>query len=381
MFMSSCEMHTILCDAVPFCFGPVSKMLTVSEQLGKDNRVSMMVSGTSQQLANKSRIDSLIQCNTESIDSLKEQEMRIKTSDIFVNVMNPVSAKFVHGIGKPQIQIDSLFWMWETIPDEILNSEIYFIQNFEGVEKQLANYFDKIKNPRLVGPIVKDYPKVKKSNKLIINFGGMESASVKIGENSNYPFAIAKILDEIEGKLDFDKILCLGNGKVMDELQRKNKSTKITYDFLGHDEFIAELASAKMLISSPGLTTSFEAFNVGTPVFFLPPQNYSQFWNLRGFNNQGLAQNSLNWSDYYDVQIDENEDELSGIKKVLACVNRFDGDRKSWDKLANYILDSVQKDSAELEKITRKQKKYFNKLGGNGLPAIVKEINKLLGGV
>ncbi|MFA5763988.1 MAG: hypothetical protein WC915_04200 [archaeon] len=373
------EMHTILCDAVPFCFGPISKMLTISEQLSKKNRVSMLVSGTSQNLANKSHIDSLVECNTEDINDLKKQEMRIKTSDLYINIMNPVSAKFVKQKNTPQVQVDSLFWMWETIPQEILESEIYFIQNFEGVEKQLTKYFDKIKNPQLVGPIVKDpQENIKRQNKLLINFGGLESASIKIGKNSNYPFTIAKLLEKIETQLDFDEILCVGNGKIMSQLQEKNKSTKIKYDFLGHDEFIQELAMSKMLITSPGLTTSFEAFNSSTPTFFLPPQNYSQYWNLNGFKINGLAKESINWDSYADLKIIENEEEISGINKVLQGIKRFETDTNQQLKLADYLVNATKSNGQELKKVSIKQKKYFNKLGGNGTPKIIESINNLL---
>ena len=372
------EMHTILCDAVPFCFGPISKMITVSEKLSVQNRVSMLVSGTSQDLANKSHVDSLINCNTEETNELKKQEMRIKTSDLFINIMNPISARFVKSIDVPQVQIDSLFWMWDQIPQEILESEIYFIQNFEGVEKQLTRYYDKIKNPKLVGPIVKDPPLVEKTNKLVINFGGMESGSIKVGKNSNYPFIISKILDEIKNKLDFDEILCLGNGHIMDTIQKNNQSKKIKYGFLGHDEFIREIASAKMLLTSPGLTTTFEAFNANTPTFFLPPQNYSQYWNLSGFNDKEITNGALNWDDYYNIKISENEDENSGIRKVLSCINNFESDTKKQKDLSKYILDLTKFEDNKLNKVGRKQKRYFNELGGNGTPTIIKLINNLL---
>jgi hypothetical protein len=377
------EKKSILCDAVPFCFGPISKLLTISEKLNTDHRVSMLVSGTSKTLADKGAIDFLTECNTENNDDLLRQELRFKMSDLFINIMNPVSAKFAEKFKVPQAQVDSLFWMWESIPKEILDSELYFIQNFEGVEKQLQKYYDKIKNPILVGPIVKNPPeKTEKKNKLLINFGGMESASIKIGVNSNYPFIIANLIRQIENNLNFDEVVCVGNGKIIEQTNEKVKSKKIRFEFLSHDNFIKELAESKMLITSPGLTTSFEAFNAGTPAFFLPPQNYSQYWNLNGFKTNNIANHALNWSDYYsELEIKENEEELSGINKVLGGISKFEKDSLAQKKFCDNIVSCTNLDSKELKKVETTQKKYFNALGGNGTQEVIDSINSFLGGI
>ena len=204
---------TILCDAKAFCFGPISKLLTVSEKLYDKYRIVFLVSGTSKMLSEHTRADEIIECDTENENDLIIHEDLFKSADLFINIMNPISARFATDRKLPIVEIDSLFWMWESISEEILNSEIYFIQDFDGVAEQMKKFSGKIKNPILVGPIIKDVPSnVTKKNKLLINLGGMESASIKVGVNTNYPYVIMKLINDILLRHNvFDEIVCAGN--------------------------------------------------------------------------------------------------------------------------------------------------------------------------
>lgn len=372
---------TILCDAKAFCFGPIAKLLVISEILHKKYNIIFLVSGTSKILGDVDYADKIIECNTENIDDLKRNEDLFLKADLFINIMNPVSSKFAAQRKVPMIQIDSLFWMWQEIPKEILDSDIYFIQNFDGIDKQMQKYKNKIRNPIIVGPIVKQFEdKIIKKNKLIINFGGMESASVKVGINTNYPFVIAKLLDEVLSKNEsFDEIKCCGNKDILKKINKILPNSKIKFEFFEHEKFLKEISESRMIISSPGLTTAFESFSAGTPMFFLPPQNYSQYWNLDTFSNNQISGEALNWNNLYpDTKIIKNEEQIIGIKKVLDCVEKFENDEENKNKLKSYINRVVKSTDSELNNLTKKQKKYLESIGGNGLIDIIDNIDVFL---
>ncbi len=371
----------ILCDAKAFCFGPISKLLVVSELLCEKYNVIFLVSGTSKILTEHTKDVSIYECNTEDREDLLKHRHLFEEADIFINIMNPISAKFAAECNVPIVEIDSLFWMWESILDEILNSERYFIQNFDGVEEQLRKYGSQIKHPVLVGPIVKDIPDaVPKKNKLLINLGGMESTSIKVGVNTNYPFVITRILEEtLSDQHPFDEIICAGNKDIIEKIKELLPKSTITFNFFDHDAFLRELAEAKILITSPGLTTAFESFNAEVPTFFLPPQNYSQYWNLDSFIKNDIAQSAINWNNLYpDTKIIKNEEQKKGIEKVLTCTNNFEHDYASQNKIKEYIRAIIKSDEKELKDVASKQKRYFDSLGGNGTNIIAKQIEELL---
>ena len=375
-------MHKVLCDAIPFCFGPISKMLTVSESIADFSDLTLLASGTSKELGKKGPFKRIVDCNTENVVELEKNEGLFKESELFVNVMEPASAKFAKKLNVPSAQIDSLFWMWDSIADEVAESDFYFIQNFDGVKEQLEKFSKKIVNPVLVGPIIKEKPNVKKQkNQLIINFGGIESGLIKIGKNSNYPFTVAKILCEnLKNQDCFDSILFTGLGKILSQLKQKYSKTGFNFSFLDHNEFLEELASSKMLLTSPGLTTSFEAFSFEIPTFFLPPQNYSQYWNLSKFNKHGLVFKDTNWSSIFpDLKILQNEPEEDGVKKVLEAIHRFDNNQLAQKKISDSLAQILEVKESQKRAIQSKQKKYFEYIGGNGTKKISGTLKKFLG--
>lgn len=372
---------TILCDAKAFCFGPISKLLTVSERLHEKYNIIFLVSRTSKMLSIHAHADQIIECDTENIEELKDQAEVFKKADLFINIMNPISAKFAAEIGLPIVEIDSLFWMWENISEDLLNSKIYFIQDFEGVKEQLEKFSKKMFNPVLVGPIVKNVPLgIERKNKLLVNLGGMESSIIKVGINTDYPFVIIKLLNDLLAKFNgFDEIVCAGNEDIINEMKKRMPNGPIEFKFFEHDEFLSQIAESKMIISTPGLTTAFEAFNSKTPIFFLPPQNYSQYWNLESFILKGVADGSINWNQLYpQCNIIKNEEQKVGIEKVLECTHAFESDKNACAVVTNYINMVISLDKKTLNDVAVEQKNYFDSLGGNGTDVIVEKINKLL---
>jgi len=376
-------MYNILCDAVPFCFGPISKLLTVSEKLTDFAELTLLTSATSKELGKNGPYTQVIDCNTEDVKELEKNRSIFESADLFVSVMNPVSTKFAKCCGTPVAQIDSLFWMWDNISPETVQSELYFIQNFDGVKEQMEKFKDKLRNPILVGPIVMEKPVTKnKKNQLVVNFGGIESALIKIGKNSNYPFTVSRILfDILESQNDFDSVLFVGLDKIMKQLEKNSKLKNARFAFLEHKEFLKELAESRLLLTSPGLTTSFEAFSFGIPTVFLPPQNYSQYWNIEKFKKHSLVCQDTGWADLIpELGIGENEPEEEGVKKVLEAIRKFDKEKKIQQKVKKRISKSLSITQNEIRELRKKQCQYFESLGGNGTDKVVEGIKKFLAG-
>ena len=170
-----------------------------------------------------------------------------------------------------------------------------------------------------------------------------------------------------------------GNKDILEEIEKRTPHGVIQYQFFEHDEFLHQIAEAKLIISSPGLTTAFEVFNSETPIFFIPPQNYSQYWNLEGFISNDIAPGAINWNHLYpENNIIKNEEQKIGIEKVLQCTRNFENDKGAQLKIEQYINHIFSMNEEELQKIGKQQKKYFNSLGSNGTNIIIQKITGLL---
>ncbi|MGI2729925.1 UDP binding domain-containing protein [Bacillus cytotoxicus] len=115
-------------------------------------------------------------------------------------------------------------------------------------------------------------------NQIIFNFSGLETPFMKnMDDLLLYPKTIFENAYEALNESKFDRIIVTGNDKVMTYL-KKEYGNKFRGEFkhLSHEEFLIELQNSKMLVSSPGLTATYEAMAYNVPVRFLPPQNYSQ---------------------------------------------------------------------------------------------------------
>jgi len=337
-------------------------------------KLDLLASSTSLELGKKAGVFNIVKCNSEDVKDLKKVEPLFKKADVFVTVMNPVAAHFALKAGTPVVYIDSLFWMWDKVDKEFAGFDKYFVQNFFNSKEALAKY-PHLKNVEFVGPIIDaSFKKVeKKEDFVLVNFGGMESALIQVGKNSNYPFIIGELVIKALEKSKQKAYIC-GNDKVLKKLVKGKKLKNIIIGGKSHEEFLDLLRKTKLLITTPGLTTTFEAFHYGAPAVFLPPENYSQFLNLKIFRQNKVADNSFHWMDIYPgLDIIPGEDEKEGVDKVLGCIKRFENSIADKEKFSNFI-DGVLSFKNKVD--SAKQSEYYSSLGENSSKKIADYIYK-----
>jgi len=361
-------MTTILCDAVPFCFGPVSKMISIAEHLRQPGvKLQLLASGTSLELGSKSGLFEIKHCNSESTVDLKKRQKSFEGADAFITVMNPEAAKFSLKLGIPTIYVDSLFWMWDVIPKQLYGADRYFIQNFSDSKAVLRKHSG-LRNAEIVGPIIDDSLGIekKKEDYLLVNFGGMESSLIQVGKNSRYPFVVGKIVAQALAETKQKAYFC-GNNKIVRKAISRNPRSR----WVGgksHKAFLEILRKAKGMLTIPGLTSTFEAFYYEVPLVFLPPENYSQFLNLHILRNGGTAPRAFHWSDVYpNLNVRPHENEKEGVRKVLRCIKKFEADKVAQKKFKDYLVESLEGDKV---RTVLRQKNYLNSLGKNSAKKI-----------
>ncbi len=244
---------------------------------------------------------------------------------------------------------------------------LYIIQNFPGVTARLKESGHMVARPLVVGPIVdRRYQRAERTSagKILVNLGGLESHLIKPGSNSAYAKTIARMLKSLLKDRLEEIVICGGQKGLrfyLDDLRAVTPHVRS----VSHSEFLWLLSQSTMLITSPGLTATLEAFVYGVPVVFLPPQNFSQFFNLSILRDAGVASGSVHLADYfgYDVVV-RGMPEAEGVEAVLDLLRKFDRNSEiqadAVSRLRGYMNVHALKD------LGRRQVAFAESLGTDG---------------
>jgi hypothetical protein len=367
----------ILCDAVAFGYGPIGKLLTVRNHLPMHYKFTLLATHGSYELGRLSSSDRIILCDTEEAKELDKVRAEFRATDLFINIMNPVSADYAHSLRVPMVHIDSLFWMWDNLPTSLAEADLYFIQNFVGVDTQLTKLA--VSSPVVVGAIVDyRYKNNLKKKQLLVNFGGIRSKLIQPGINSSYTIILSKILEETLRQHQFERILFTGDSETMSLFAQSLSIPRCYFGVLPHDEFLMELSQSTLLITSPGLTTCYEAFTYSVPVVFLPPQNFSQFLILKRLRAEDAAPYSFHWLDFIpEMDMEVGIPEHIGVERVLSCIKLFEKDRDAQYLLKQTLRQAINLGGSDLNTLVELQGGLINKYGFNGAKDIANQIENI----
>ena len=129
--------RTVLLDAAPFCYGPISTLMAVAQQLrSADIDLVLLASGTAAEFVRTEQTWlRVVTCNTEDIADLGRIRHLFFDAAVFVCNTNPISAGFARTLGCRVVYIDTLFWMWDRIDPLVASSELYLAQDFAGMNR------------------------------------------------------------------------------------------------------------------------------------------------------------------------------------------------------------------------------------------------------
>lgn len=366
----------ILCEAVSFGFGPVGKLIAIAELLNKKYKLDFIGSGCSFDLAKRSKLfNNYYNIDTTSSDSEIPVEI-IDKYDVIISVINPIFGQQVLKRGKKLVVIDSLFYMWHSLHPVWKNCNLLIIQSFNKEEERIKNEY--LTNAFIVGPIISNMisSKISLSNeRLVLNFGGADYPY--ISDSDILPKFIKSLAINLSNLGNFsEKTIAIGP-RYLDEL---NELLDYGYSIktFSHKEFMKLIRKSKVLMTVPGLTSTFEAFSLSIPVLFLPPLNYSQFLNLQILKNYGVAEYCVNWNDIYNVPEGILE-EKQGVSLIESFLSKSIDDNSMQNSLKN-IYTSIIKNDLNLISLIDKENQFFERNGGIGTGKAIKLIEDLVNG-
>lgn len=367
-------MKTIVFTAQAFGMGPISKAISIAENI---NNVKKVFFGTSvaYDFATVNPFDEVYCLGHNNQDEIFEI---LQKADLFINVMDFPLGKLAKEADCPYFLIDSLLYFWPSIPkNDIALADIYFCQNFfDDLERKIKE--NNLSNARLIGPIICENftHKEKIASQVIINFGGIENPYVEIGKNSNYPFIMLDVLLPIL-KEHFNYILVTGRKRIMDICNEKYKqNTNVRFEMLDQKAMLEELYRSEALFTSPGIQTFFDAHDK-LPIFCLLPQNNSNVKNLDILFDCKAIQHCLRWQELYEFGFDSCKNQEENIELILRKLRIFEKSESDQRKLKERI-EKFLNSRYLWPNLVRQQKEAVAKLGSNGVKTIISTVNHIL---
>lgn len=358
----------LLCDAIPFCYGPAAVLETFLASLFAaapgDFEVDVLATGSARELLDRAQLPIRF-LRVDSEDASALQGVPFDSYDAFLNVCNPVSFEYALSRGTRTAYLDFLLWMHAGPAAPHFDAHLYIAENYPGTPQWVAERGAEIRNLQLVPPIVR--PVVRRAPTdgfLLVGLGGLYSRLTQPGVNTNYaPFVVERIIESLP--LDrFSRVLIAGPSGIAPLVARiVGGRENVEYASLAHDAFLDELAHAELFLSHPGLYAAFEAMLGGVPTAFLPPSNYTQILQLRHYRAHGLADLSFSWADAGLEDVPEGLPEVEGVRAVLSVLRNAERSEETSAAFSRFLADVFHQPSASLPRVGARQQMLAAQFG------------------
>ncbi len=373
-------MANLVLTAENFAFGPIGKLLDLVDLLKEQgHNLTFAGFGTSLQLAKKFPFDAIHEIDTDNPDSKAKLEEVISHADMLISSMDIPSIKIAEDLGKLTTWVDCLFWFWDSIPESVLNVDLFIKERLMNDTANQKKYAEKIKNLVTVGPIIGRMNSGKRNNQVLVSYGGGEAPYwYKAGRDTNYPFVMTSILLKSIDWSKFDKVIVATSERIAKELADKFPNAPFEFTTLAHDKFLEELSSSEVILITPGLVTAELSFESGTPTIFLPASNNSQYLQLDQFLEMNLAPAHAHLPNFMPRL------ELAGVplvdstQMVLKQLKEFEQSSEIMDRVGKHINELIEKRGEWSDEFVANGKKFIKSLGGNGAFAAAEKINQVL---
>jgi hypothetical protein len=249
------------------------------------------------------------------------------------------------------------------------------VQDFVGVPERV---FETPSAPTVVGPIVRPMNHVGDAGQggLIVSLGGCESPLTAIsGDSSYFDFVVGGILRSDLVSAFKDQVVLMAGSRCIEYLAKRYPGSGIAFVSASTREAASLLETAEVVLTAPGLTTSLECFQLPVPTFFLPPQNYSQWWILKKLREKGLAGCSFHWEDLLPgYPVGERMSEGVRVPLVRFAIQSLSKEERAARAFGESLAGCL---SCDHKALASKQREFFDSLGPNGVSRIVGDLAEL----
>lgn len=375
------EMKKVCVTAEAFGYGPIITCVNIIKKLRKKTNISFVFLGSGvalEQAKMSGLFADYVECETYLEKELKKQEI-FRNAEWIISFENLMGAVLGVRENKHVLYVDNLFWMWDSLPEELNEVDAYFAAETTNLDKNIERVGRQIKRLFRVGPLREFCPveTQKLENRILINLGGAESFLEDYDIIlSMYSVILKNFINALQNLFDGEIVVCGGN-RIITELQKIPLDRTVIFKSLVNNEYLKMLKASKYLIMSPGMGNFYELMNADQKAYMLPPINYSQFLQLRAYLKEDVGISALNWDsfDWY-IEVEDYLEEKEGVELVQRNSEQFLQDEESQKIICDKMVAYVSEDSAGSY---QKREAFIKKCNRNGIQEVSDIIvNKLV---
>ena len=366
----------VIVTAAPYGLGPASNLVAIASLLADHLPLRVVVDDTVSQYVEQS-LGNL--CQVESISRerwWKSTDESATHARAIIAVHEPRACRWAARNGIASVFVDSLAWVRP--PNSLgCNPDLYIWQKFFSVPS--SAFLDSVGTavgvaPIMLAPIVPDEPERRRVD-LLVNLGGMISPEVSVKVASLYAEWIAAAIEQVVIKLGLSAILCAPRA-VADLMDPTTDGGALVLSPNQHD-FRVLVASARAVLTVPGIESVLECLDAARPLMFLPPLNGSQAVQLAVYREHGIG---ISKPDISDSHVSPSVGSNLAETTRQAIVRWMRAAENGAEALATDLMVLIQEvwDGNEARSIDYGSAR-FNGLGSEGAQSAVSSILSLLG--
>lgn len=325
-------MKTIICEAIPFGYGPAAILYSFIKELSKEFNIIIASSGSTFNFFKESHFKTVF-CS--SYDQREIKETIQKYQENLFAVLSVENERFLYAakeLSVRTIYIDLFEFIWDTTLEYMPYADLYVVYTlFENTEK-IKRLQDK--GVLLLSPKVeKLHPMVStsKDKKLLVHIGGLNSSCITSSHLCNYSNFLSLFIRELKNLNPENEIDIVTSGEVyycLKKLFDNHQEIKLYHD-IPHGDFLRILSECSNYYTTPGITSTLTGIFNQKKTHLILPANYTQFEQLSMFKR--FFNNDTPSIDYYkegfaSTMVKEKE----GIEQIEKFFSKLDIDIKDY---------------------------------------------------
>ena len=339
-------MRRIFIESPCFGFGPISTSIALANRLSKAYEIWFITYGEALQFLRKSTKYPYLEIDTRveiEYDKIKKATSHV---DLFVVNTNVEFSTYLLQNQYKVLVVDTLYWMWNDVPDIYANYQYFINQNYFGTSvkalpthqecKPIINYDIWTPKPREYKPIA------------LISFGGMSEP----GDNTYIVSSAKAMIKCIVEVLPYDITDVYVVGGLFNNLEEFIDTSRIhVLGSIDAKAFNILARESRYVFLSPGLTSLYEMIYSKIPFCLLPGLNVSQIFQVRDFNLTYRYPFCIQWPKAKELtELFSSVAELEGIQYLRDYISTINIEIDiGIQKAVIEYVDAVDKDNINFD--------------------------------
>jgi hypothetical protein len=356
----------LLCDSNPMAYGSTSAMLAALDHTDA-HHTAMAGSITQELLAHDPVIHERAQVDNKDVAQVRAV-LDQHTFDAALVVSNRSNLDLYRSRGLPVFFLDILFWYGDEKSHSVWDTaEEAFVQDFPGVRERIES-MRMARPPTVVGAVIRRPPPSAPSGRTLLNLGGVRSRFIDDLASRTFLSIVRSTIDGVDHALP-DGEVDVACGTDAAAWLRQRLPARYLPRTLRAAEMARVMASASLVLTTPGLNAVLEGIVARRPMAFVPPQNASQVFQLARYESAGIVREGLNLPALLGREFPAQlGDERAYSNRVLEALAAIESCPSRTSSVVEHVLEQIAEQRSP--RLRAAQERFAEQYCGDGASAI-----------